>query len=480
MPIRGLKGGKLKLFSSDEIYSLHMAVVEVLEQVGVKVETQRMIRVFDNAGCEVDRDGKIVKIPQYLLSECISKAPKKVVLAGRNKDYDIILEGERVCFGMGGSVKSKIFDFEKGIHRIPTKKDVEDTARLADALSTIAFVQNIANSADYPPNVQMLHNLDAVLRNTLKHYVCSVGNVRQAKHSIKIASLISVDLPKRPIISIYTGPASPLMLTESQESVIEAAEQNVPVVLCTAPQAGATAAVTLAGAIVQCLCENLAALCLAQLVRKGLPVVLGATPTIMDPRTSMFCLGAPEFMLQQIGACQLSHYYNLPYFGGGGCSDSKLPDAQAGVEAAMTALTSALAGINMIQDVGVFAFDDAGSPELLVIADEIIGMIGRILEGVSVDDESLALDVIAKVGPARHFLTERHTLDHLRREIYIPKLFDRKPESAWVREGSKTIAQVAHEKVKGILSEHTPEPLPKHVKEGLKNLLKEAEKDLIE
>jgi trimethylamine--corrinoid protein Co-methyltransferase len=391
MPIRGLKGGKLKLFSDDELYDMHLAVVEVLEKIGVKVVTDRMLGVFDEAGCEIDRDERIVKIPQHLLVECISRAPKKIVLAGRKKDCDIVLEGDRVCFGMGGSAKNRIYDFEEGEHRVPAKKDVELTTRLADALSSISFVQNIANSADYPPQVQFLHNLDAVLRNTEKHFVCNVGNVRQARYSIKMASLVSGDLAKRPVISIYTGPAAPLMLTEAQDSAVEAAVQDVPVVLCTAPQAGATAPVTLAGAIVQNLSENLATLCLVQLVRKGASIVLGSTPTIMDPRTSMFCLGAPELMLQQIGSCQLSHYYHLPYFGAGGCSDSKLPDAQAGAEAAMTALTSALAGINMIQDVGVFAFDDAGSPELLVIADEIIGMVERILSGVSVDQEKMAL-----------------------------------------------------------------------------------------
>jgi trimethylamine--corrinoid protein Co-methyltransferase len=479
MPIRGLKGGQLKLFSSDEIYCMHMAVCEVMERIGVKVETERMLKVFDDAGCGVDKERKIVKIPQYLLMEYIAKAPKKVYLAGRSKDYDIILEDDRIVFGMGGSPKSKILDFEKKEHRIPKKKDVEDTTRLADALPTISFIQNIANSAEYPPQVQLLHNLDAVLRNTQKHYVCSVANVKQARYAIKMASLVVNDLAKRPLISIYTDPASPLMLTSSQESAIEAAEKNVPIVMCTAPQAGTTSPVTLAGAIVQNLCENLAVLCLAQLVKKGIAVVLGATPTIMDPRTSMFCLGAPEFMLQQIGACQLSHYYNLPYFGGGCCSDSKLPDAQAGVEASMTALTSALAGINMIQDVGVFAFDDSGCMELLVIGDEIIRMIERILKGICVDEDSLAIDVIENVGPSGHFLSQKHTLNHLSREIYIPKLFDRKPESIWQREGSKDIGQVAHEKAKRILSEHKPEPLPKNVEQKLKELLKEAEKDLI-
>jgi trimethylamine--corrinoid protein Co-methyltransferase len=457
---------------------MHLGILEILEQVGVRADTPRILQVFKDGGADINEHNKLVKIPQNLVLEAISKAPKKIRLCARNPKWDIILEDDRVSFGLGGSPKSRILDINTGNFRSPTKKDIEDTTRLGDALSGYSFIQNLGHASDKPPEVQYVHVSHAMMNNGEKHLLCTAPSAEEARFVIDMGMAIE-DLSKRPVISIYTNPASPLILTPSQENIIESASRGVPMVVCTAPMAGVTAPMTLAGAVVQNLCENLMVLTLAQLVRPGIPVVLGATPTVIDPRTSMFTIGSPEFMVEQILSTELSHYYHLPYFGGGGTSDSKLPDGQAAAEAAMTALTSAMAGMNMIQDCAVIAFDDAGCLEMAVIVDEIIGMVERILRGASIDDESLALDVIEKVGPGGHFMSQKHTLEHAKKELYIPKIFDRNPESTWLKAGGKDIRQVANERAKKILTEHRPTPLPKDVQQKLDEIVREAEKTLI-
>ena len=173
---------------------------------------------------------------------------------------------------------------------------------------------------------------------------------------------------------------------------------------------------------------------------------------------------------------QLAELYDLPTFGYAGCSDAKIPDAQAGAEVMMLSLMSALSGVNLIHDCGYLASGSVGSMEMAVICDEIINVVQRIIKGFEVNDETLALDVIKEVGPRGSFLTHKHTLKFVRDEIYRPKLFDRTFERAWIKAGKKDILKVANTRVKEILAEHQPEPLTKDVQQMLRDIVSKAEK----
>lgn len=475
MTIRLRKGGQLRLLDSDQIYEIRMAALEILERVGVKIESGMILDIFSNGGAEVDLKSKTAFLPQHLVLESISQVPKKVYLCGRNKKNDLVIEGDRVCFGLGGSPKSKILDIDTGEHRDPTLKDVEETTRLGDALPEIHFIQNLCQAMDKPHKVQYLYVAKAMMENSEKHALCAAADGADAKVIIDMASAVEKDLRKRPIASIYSCPPSPLLLSASQENIVEAAKHGVPTIVMTGPLAGANAPVTLAGAVAQSMAENFAALTLAQLVKRGVPIIMGGFTSIMDPRTTMACIGPPEFVIQEIMCKQVSRYYDLPYFGGGGTSDSKLPDAQAGAEAMMTAVTSALAGINMIQDVSILAFDNLGSPEMAVICDEIVAYVERILESSAIDAETLAVDVIGEVGPAGNFLSHKHTRQHIRQEIYIPRLFDRTPEGSWRKRGGRDIRTIARDRAKKIMSEHHPERLPSETMVRMDAILKRAE-----
>ena len=480
---RGLKGGVLRYITEEQVESIHAAALEVLERVGMSSESERIMEVFKDAGAEVDFKSKLIRIPQQLVEEAIRKAPKEIILCGRNPKHDILLEGSRIYFGLGGTPTPYILDVETGKFRRPTKQDFADATRVGDALPNLSYIMSIAGAFDVPYEAEYIHEFEAMFNNTEKPIVYSSPGADAARRVLEMASVVVggfEELKKRPILSLYSETASPLMFTIENENMIEFAEASVPVTLGPMPLAGATAPVTVCGAAVIGNAESLAALTLIQLVKQGAPTIFSGWGGVMDPRTGRCAYGAPEFTMVTAGVnAQMAHYYGLPSFGFGGCSDSKLPDAQAGAEVMMNALMSGLSGVNLIHDCGYLAGGSVGSMEMAVICNEVVGMVSRIVRGIIVDDESLAVEVIKNVGPGGHFLSQKHTLKFVEREIYIPTIFDRRPEEIWKKAGEKSIREVAKERVKEILKEHYPEPLPKDIKQKLADIVKKAEKELV-
>jgi trimethylamine--corrinoid protein Co-methyltransferase len=287
------------------------------------------------------------------------------------------------------------------------------------------------------------------------------------------------ELRKRPILTLYAETVSPLAFTHANENIIEFANAGVPFAIGPIPMLGATAPMTLSGTAVISNSESLAALTLSQLINPHTPVIYTCWATPMDPVTSRCSYGAPEFALGTSVLCAtMAHYYGLPSYGFGGCSDSKLPDAQAGAEAMMNSIMAGLCGVNLIHDHGYLAGGSIGSIEMAIICNEIIGMVSRIVKGIEVNDETLAVDVIRAVGPEGHFMSQKHTLKHLETELFFPKLFDKTSEVSWAKAGKKDLRDIAKEKAKKILKEHFPEPLSKDVESGLSRIVKLAEKEL--
>ncbi|MFQ5710238.1 MAG: trimethylamine methyltransferase family protein [Candidatus Geothermarchaeales archaeon] len=480
---RGLVGGKLRFITKEEVRAIHTATLEVLEQVGVACESKPIMKVFREAGADVELEDKRIRIPQYLVEEVLRKAPKHVILCGRNPKNDILLEGSRIYFGLGGTPTPYFRDTDTGEYRRPTKKDVADATRLGDALPNMSFIMSIAGAFDVPYEVEYLHEFEAMFNNTEKPIVYSTPGADGARRVLEMAAAITGgfdELRKRPILSLYSEPPSPLTISTSNENMIEFAKAGVPITLGPMPMAGATAPITMSGAAVVGNAENLAAIALIQLVKPGTPVIYAGWCGTMDQRVGRFAYGAPEMAMGSAGInAAMARYYNLPTFGFGGCTDSKLPDAQAGAETMMNALMSGLCGVNLIHDCGYLAGGDAGSLEMAVICDEVVGMVSHIVRGVKVDDESLAVDVTRSVGPGGHFLSQKHTLEFVDREIFIPKIFDRTSEEAWRTAGGKDISEVAKERAKKLLREHYPEPLPKDVQRDLSKIVVKAEKELV-
>lgn len=480
---RGIRSGHLKLVTRKQARDIHLSSIEVLESVGMHCPSSKIMEIFRGAGADVDFNAKRIRIPQHLVEESLEKAPREIVFCGRNPKHDILLEDSRVYFGLGGTPVPYIRDIDSGEMRRPTKKDVDEATRLGDALPNMKFIMTIAGAFDVPYQVEYLHEFESLFNNTEKPILYSCPGAFAAKKVLEMAAAIAGgpgDLKRRPILALYAETVSPLAFSEVNENMIEFAKAGIPVANGPMPMCGASGPMTLAGTAVQSNAENLAALTLCQLVSPHAPVIYTGWVCIMDPRTSRCAYGSPEFAMgTSIFNAAMGQYYDLPTYGFGGCSDSKLPDAQAGAEVMMNGMLAALSGVNLIHDCGYLAGGSIGSMEMATICDEIAAMILRIVRGVEVDDETLAVDIIKNVGPGGHFMSQKHTLEHVKKELSLATLFDRASEVTWVKAGKRDIRDVARLRCKEILREHRPEPLPNNVQLKLREIVREAEKELV-
>jgi len=475
-----IKGGQLKILTSDELYEVHLATLEILERVGVKVSEQKALRLLEEAGADIDVKEKIAKIPRYLVEEAIEKAPSGFTLFGRDPKYKLRFQDRRVYFSMGGQ-SVNVLDLETGKQRASTLKDCENFYRLADALENVHHTTIVVRPRDIPDSVAHVHELFAGLRNTTKTLDGETYGQAVALDSIRMASVVAggeEELKKRPLLLGFHNPISPLQHSEKlTEALMTYAKYNQPVIVAPEAQAGATAPVTLAGLLAQQNAEVLSGIVIAELVNPSAPVLYGTVSTIMDMKTGNLAYGAIEAGLINVATAQLAHHYGLPSRGTGSGTESKIPDIQAGFEKAMTLMMAALAGINFIFNAaGTLESTLTASYQQAVIDNEICGMVSRALRGIAISDETLAIDVIENVGPGGQYLNQRHTLKYLEKEHYLPIIINRQKREKWERAGSKDLREVAREEAKRILKEHQPEALDRSVEENLKNIIKEVEK----
>jgi trimethylamine--corrinoid protein Co-methyltransferase len=335
-------------------------------------------------------------------------------------------------------------------------RDIMNMARLVDVLENIHFYMlNI-----FPNDVERedidVNRFGAALNRTKKHIMGGVYTVEGIRNVIKMAEMVAGSpeaLRRRPFISMVACIISPFKLDEEYGRLaIEVARNGIPLVVPAEPLCGATAPVTLAGNIVVDCVDTLTGVMLAQLVNPGTPVLFGCISSITDLRDMKYLAGAVEMGLLNAGASQMAQFYNLPIYATAGMSDAKVNDAQAGYESALTNLLVALAGGNFIHDAaGFLEFCMTASFDKLVIDNEIIGMVMRAVEGIRVDDTTLAFDEIQKVGPAGHYVSSRHTRRHMRSEQFMPTLSDRENRDIWQAAGGKDARQRATEKARAVL-----------------------------
>jgi trimethylamine--corrinoid protein Co-methyltransferase len=467
-------GGQLKLFSERDINTIHEGVARLLEEVGIKVKSKQALEIFERNGAIVDPVTEIVKIPRDMLEKAIKTAPSKIIIHGREEKNDVVLEKNRVHFGTGGTVMYAL-DFETGEKRTTNTHDVRDLARLVDVLENISFY--VIHT--YPGDVKE-EDVDAnrfywAITNTTKPIMGGMYTMKGLKEAIKISEMVAGGADKlreRPFVSFITLMVSPLVMDwHYTDFLIEVAKKGLPLAVPSEPLAGATSPVTLAATITINLAESLAGLILAQLVNPGCPAFIGTTSSIMDMNTGTYSAGAIESSLINAGIAQMAQYYDLPLYATGGQSDSKLNDAQAGYESACQAMVLGLSGANWIHDAaGLLENCTTVSYEKTVIDNEILGNVLRVLRGVEVTDETVAIDVIKEVGPAGNFLANIHTATHFRNEFFIPKVADRWNRIKWTEDGSLDTHARAHKIAEKILREHKATPIDPHVQKEIRQM----------
>lgn len=481
MPLEGVTVSRpLELLTKDEICSIHVSALDILRNVGVIFEDKSALNILSDSGCEVSNSTGLVRFPENLVEEVMKKVPKSVTLSGRLPEYDLKIEAFRTYFA-GGANAVKIVDSETFNIRDATVRDMINLTIISDALENVHCFLPIVWPQDVPPVGVDRVKCEIALKNTVKHYFCDAEGRKGAEDHVEMASTVvggEDELRKRPIISIAPCITSPLVWGSNALGVLSVmAGKSLPQIISSEPESGATSPVTLAGSLVQQNAEILSGIVLSQLINQGAPVLACTLPSIMDMRCANIACGSVELGLMCGVMAQIYRRYEIPYVGTGGIADSKIPDEQAAYEKTLTALIAAQAGSNLIHlSSGMLESILTTSYEQLVIDNEVLGMVLRAAKGIEVSPETLAVDVIKRVGPKGHFLGQKHTIRRLREEHYITTFTDRNTRRAWEDKGRKDAIKRAKEKVEEILSSHKPEPLEKSVEKKLEEIRKRAQK----
>jgi trimethylamine--corrinoid protein Co-methyltransferase len=471
----------LSLLNEAQQTEIHRATLEILRRTGVQVRSPEVREILAEANCWVDGDR--VRIPAHLIEWAIRVAPSTVVLCDRNGDPAMYLEGNKSYYGTGSDTVF-VLDAYTGKRRRAVLGDIANVSRLVDALPNISFIMCMGIATDVNDAISDLYHFREMVRNTVKPIVYTAWNRQNLQDIVEMAEAVAGGaeaLQRSPFCALYSEPIAPLVhAEESCEKLLFICDKGLPVVYTPGLITGASSPVTRAGAIVQANAELLSGLLICQLIRAGTPVVAGAGGMMtMDMSTTLASYGAPEFMLDWCALAEMGHYYHLPIFGFAGVSDAKLFDQQAGIEGAIWMLLNALAGGNLIHDVGYIEAGLTASYEMIVSMDEVVGLVQRFMGGLEVTEETLALDVIDRVGPAGHFLEEDHTYRHFR-ENWYPRLFDRKSRDDWKTEGSLTMGDRASARVREIFETHQPAPLAESVSAQLKAIIQRAEERTVQ
>jgi trimethylamine---corrinoid protein Co-methyltransferase len=463
----------LNILTKDQCDEIHFATLEVLDSVGVNVFEDEALTLLREKGAAVD--GNRVRIPAWMVQEALVTTPCRVPVSDRDGNRTMLLEKGRSYYGTGSDTPYTM-DIETGERRIAVKQDAVNFSRICDNLDNIDFVMSMSLASDAPTTSSYIHQFEAMMLNTRKPIVYTAADLKDLTDIVTIAE-IAVGGPEalaaNPFIILYDEPSSPLQHSKDAiQKLLYLAEKRLPVIYIPAVMMGATGPVTAAGSLVVANCETLSGLVIHQLKQKGAPFIYGGGVPPMDMKTMVCSYAAPEEHQNCAALIKMaSEYYNLPVFTTAGCSDAVMFDQQAGMEAGFNLLSSSLAGGNLIHDLGYIASGMTSSPEMLVLCNEAVGMIKHYLKGIEITPETLALDVIKKVGPGGNFFAEKHTFTNFKKHLFFPELLNRSGYDKWQEAGGTSFEQRANQKVRDILENCVIPELPKEVIANIKEIV---------
>jgi len=469
----------LEILSEGQIYAIHSASLEILERTGMKCNNQEALEIFKQSGAYIEGDR--VRIPPAMVEQALKSAPSRSLITGRRGNGKVLLERNVVNYGLGTDVPDHIDTYTHEI-RPTALKDIENIGKVVQKCENIDFTSNSGLAADVPPEMQDLHHYKTGSIYCDKPFFTTAANGKNMKALIDMATVFAgsyENLRKAPSIIVYGEPVSPLAFDKNAtEVLLVCAEYKIPIVFPPMVQTGATGPMTLAGGIAQGNAETLASLVLHQLKNPGAPFIWGPFVSMMDMRTTLCCYGGPVFMKSQAALGQISRFYNLPTFGFAAVSDSPTIDVQCGMEMMWSVLINAMAGLNLCHDVGYLNSGMVFSLESLLLGDDIISAVSHFMEGIQVSEETLALDVIDRVGPEGDFLSEENTTKFLKQEGWYSTLLNKKQFQAWKTEGSKTVNQRLEEKAHRIIEEDVPPLISNDEMKELDKIIARREKEL--
>ncbi len=458
----------LVVLSEREIEEIHEGTLEVLESTGVKVLSEEGREILRKGGAKIE--GDIVFIPPSLVEQSLKSTPSEVIIKNRDGEEAMSLGGRNTYFGTGSDCPFTR-DLETGERRPTLLKDIESLTLLTHHLPNLDFVMSMGLAKDKPTYTADVWEFFAMVNNTTKPIVFTAFTYQSLKNIHEICKLIrggEEEFRKSPFVVHYAEPTSPLIHSEvAMNKLIYCAEKEIPVNYSPAPMAGGTAPVTLAGTIILANAEILSGLVVHQLKNPGAPFIYGAFVTIMDMSTGVFSYGAPELILMSAGMADMARYYHLPSWSQANITDSKILDCQGGMEYGVSCLMACLSGANLVHDCGYLESGLTSSHESILMANEVIGVVRRIREGIRVEEDYKAIKVIRDAGAGGSFIGKEHTLQFFRKEFFLPSYLDRKRYPEWIKEGGKSLEEKLKEGARKILKEASPPHLPSKLKKSI-------------
>jgi trimethylamine--corrinoid protein Co-methyltransferase len=464
----------LSILNPEEIQRIHTATLDVIENVGIRFPSKKALDIWEEHGATVDRRTMIIKAPGQLIEEALKKAPPVYNLAARDPAQDLPLDGNHVYVGTDGC-GVEVLDIHNGQRRRSCLQDVADIARVADKLEEVAFHWVPVSAQDCPPQTRGLYELSAVWQNSTKHLQTeSIYSADETRAAVEMASALAGGLDalrKRPLLSIMECTAPPLGQDGgSLEAALVAAEFGLPTGFMSMASCLTTGPASVAGTLVVGNAEVISATALIELAYPGAPVFYAAAQTAADLRTGGYTGGGPEDFLFGAATNVLADFYNIPLSMGSFATGAKEPNWQAGVENSLSTFMASIVMSDMLLGVGLLHGSRIWSFEQMLMDCEIFSIVQKTIQGFPVDDESLALDTIRAVGPGGNFLSQKHTLKHMR-DLYVPQFMDRRPYNVW-EEKKDGAREWARAKAQQILATHRPDPLDPALADEFSKIIK--------
>lgn len=458
----GMLGGSYQPLQQSEIERIHGAALDILERVGIGDGIPQFVEAAAAAGCTVTDTGRVL-IPRELVEEMVARAPSSITLYGRDPRHDLELSGTRVHFGTAGAAIS-VLDSHSGQHRPSTLIDLYDFSRLADQLENVHWFSRTVVPTEFDdPALVDINTAYATMVGTRKHIGTSFMQADNVAPTIDMFDMVLGGpgrFAERPFCHLHAAMMLPPLRfsIDTAHVMVAAMAHGMPVSAITAGQAGATAPATLAGTLVQTTAETLGALTFVQLLSPGHPFIFANWPFVSDLRTGAMSGGSAEAGILNAASAQIANFYDLPSGVAAGMADSKVPDAQAGHEKALTTVLAGLSGANLVyESFGMLASLLACSNEMMVIDNDILAGTLRAVRGIEVTDETMAVEVIEQAvnGPG-HFLGAGQTLAVMESEYIYPKVGDRLSPDDWRDQGGTDVWQRARRRVQELLSGPSP------------------------
>ncbi len=472
---------RLRVLNKKQAWAIHTAALEILEKTGFKMEHPDVLEMLADAGCKVENDGRVT-MPAYLAEAAVKSAPREIALYDQKGNKSMPLVDGNFFYGTGSDTIFTI-DVETGERRRTVLADTGNFAKLTDALPNMDFSMSMGNPADVPIEDIYVHAFAEMVRKSNKPISFIADSGKDIKKIYEIACLVAGgadELWKKPFILNYSEVISPLIFPKNvMEKLVFCAEKRIPICLPSGCNAGGGGPVTLAGAMALGIAENLAGLVIHQLAGKGAPFLFAPNVSVLDMKCSVISYGCTEWSLTQAAFADMrDEIYDLPIWAFAGATDSKILDAQAGAEGMLSIITAMLSRCNVIHDVGYIESGHTSSLEMLTMADELVAMSKYFTEGVAVNENTLALNVIDRVakGPqGSMFLSEDHTFENFKSAHFLPELMNRARHELWEKSGSTDLYTRCNQKARKLLEEHQVEPKPDDVLQGIDRILQRGQ-----